>query len=271
MAPVLLHLSPHPDDEIAGAGATLMALRDAGWRIVNLACGLGRPEQAERRRREVEEACRRARFELRPCEPPLALSLGDDLAAAEDALVAVLAGVLAELAPAIVCAPSPHDGHHAHELVGRAARRALEALPGAAPPLWLWGVWADLPFPTLIVPFGRARLDELQHALAAHASELARLPLARLLEARAVLNAGVGPERVHGSGVAGDPSLELAELLCETVLTPAGWKLGAPRRLLAEAPLAPPSERPIGWWLSAESVHARLRREQALDDPPGRR
>jgi LmbE family N-acetylglucosaminyl deacetylase len=265
MTRTLLHLSPHPDDEVAGAAATLMALRDAGWRIVNLACGLGRPEQHVRRRAEVDEACRRARFELLPCEPPLAMSAGDDLAAAEDALVELLGSVLWDLEPALVCAPSPHDGHHAHELVGRAARRALEAHTGQAPPLWLWGIWADLPFPTLIVPFDRTRLAEIQHALAAHASELARLPLARLLVARAVLNAGVGEERVHGSGVASDPAVELAELLCEIVLTPAGWQLGAPRRFDAEAPLASPSARPIGWWLTAESVHARLRREIAED------
>ena len=67
--------------------ATLMALRDAGWRVVNLACGLGRPAQHQRRRAEVEEACRRAGFELLPCEPPLPLSAGDDLAAAEETLV----------------------------------------------------------------------------------------------------------------------------------------------------------------------------------------
>ena len=48
-----------------------------------------------------------------------------------------------------------------------------------------------------------------------------------MLEARAVLNAGVGEERVHGSGMTGDPAVELAELLCEVVLTPAGWRLGA--------------------------------------------
>jgi LmbE family N-acetylglucosaminyl deacetylase len=260
MTRTLLHLSPHPDDELAGAPATLMALRDAGWRVVNLACGLGRPEQHERRRAEVEEACRRAGFELRPCEPPLAMSADDDLAAAEDALVGVLASLLPELDPGLVCAPSPHDGHHAHELVGRAARRALEARADP-PPLWLWGVWADLPFPTLIVPFDRPRLAEIQHALAAHASEIARLPLDRLIEARAVLNAGVGEERVHGSGVPSDPAVELAELVCEVVLTPAGWRLGAARQLAAEAPLAAPSARPIGWWLTAESVHARLRRE----------
>ena len=78
-----------------------------------------------------------------------------------------------------------------------------------------------------------------------------------------MLNAGVGEERVHGSGIAGDPAVELAELLCEVVLTPAGWQLGAPRRFDAEAPLASPSARPIGWWLTAESLHARLRREAA--------
>jgi LmbE family N-acetylglucosaminyl deacetylase len=265
MTRTLLQLSPHPDDELAGIPATLMALRDAGWRIVNLACGLGRPEQHAQRRAELQEACRRAGFELLPCEPPLALSAGDDLAASEDALVRLLASVLPELDPALVCAPSPHDAHHAHELVGRAARRALEALPGPLPPLWLWGVWADLPFPTLVVPFDRPRLAEIQHALAAHASELARLPLDRLIEARAVLNAGVGEERVHGSGVPSDPAVELAELVCEVVLTPAGWRLGAPRRFAAEAPLAPPSARPIGWWLTAESAHARLRREAAND------
>ena len=41
---------------------------------------------------------------------------------------------------------------------------------------------------------------------------------------------------------------------------PGGWTLGSPRRFDAEAPLASASERPIGWWLEAESVHARLRR-----------
>ena len=151
MARTLLHLSPHPDDEVAGAPATLMALRDAGWQIVNVACGLGRRAQHQRRRAEVEEACRRAGFALLTCDPPLDLSAGDDLAAAEDALVALLAQLL-------VCAPSPHDGHHAHELVGRAALRAIEAYDARKPALWLWGIWADLPFPTLIAPFDQARL-----------------------------------------------------------------------------------------------------------------
>jgi LmbE family N-acetylglucosaminyl deacetylase len=261
MARMLLHLSPHPDDEVAGAPATLMALRDAGWRILNVACGLGRPAQHQRRRAEAEEACRRAGFDLLTCDPPLDLSAGDDLAAAEEALVELLAQLLFDAAPEIVCAPSPHDGHHAHELVGRAAVRAIEACEGRKPALWLWGIWADLPFPTLIAPFDQERLAEIRHALGAHESELARLPLDRLVEARAVLNAGVGEERVYGSGLAGDRAVELAELLCEVVAAPGGWQLGTARRFDAEAALGSASKRPIGWWLSAESVHSRLRRE----------
>jgi LmbE family N-acetylglucosaminyl deacetylase len=36
-----LLLSPHPDDELLGCPAHLFALRDAGWRIVNVALSLG--------------------------------------------------------------------------------------------------------------------------------------------------------------------------------------------------------------------------------------
>ena len=73
----------------------------------------------------------------------------------------------------LVVGPSPHDGHHGHEAVGRAARDALEAM--ADPPaLWLWGLWADLPHPTLLAGFGEARLEAARHVLAAHGGELER-------------------------------------------------------------------------------------------------
>ena len=87
----VLHLSPHPDDEVLGAGATLLGLREAGHRVINLACSLGRPEQQERRRAEVTEACRRAGFELIVHDPPLAL-LGVQLSDAADQLRALLDG-----------------------------------------------------------------------------------------------------------------------------------------------------------------------------------
>ena len=49
----VLHISPHPDDELVGAPATLMALRDAGHEVTNLALSLGRPEDHDRRRAAI--------------------------------------------------------------------------------------------------------------------------------------------------------------------------------------------------------------------------
>ena len=254
---IVVHLSPHPDDEAVGAPAALMALRDAGAQIVNVACGLGRPADHERRRAEVGEACARARFGLRILEPPLAISRGDNLVQAERVLTRALSELCDELDPAIVVSPSPHDGHHAHELVGRAVRNALA---GRTTAWWMWGIWADLPFPTLICPFGADRLAELRHVLAAHAGELVRNDVDRLLRARAEANASLAAERVFGSGVAADRDVAYAELICEAVSQDGGWLLGSPRRLDPAAPLAPPSTRAIGWWIDAESVHDRFRR-----------
>ncbi|HEY2637780.1 MAG TPA: PIG-L family deacetylase, partial [Solirubrobacteraceae bacterium] len=141
----VLHLAPHPDDEAVGAPATLLGLVAAGHDVVNLACSLGRPADQVRREAEAREACARAGFALEIVRPPPATSRGDDLAAAQAALTAAIAARLDGVD--LVVGPSPHDGHHGHEVVGRAAR---DAVPGAARPprLWLWGVWADLPLPT---------------------------------------------------------------------------------------------------------------------------
>src|SRR6266704_1574556 len=78
----ILHVTPHPDDELIGAPATMMALRDAGHRIISLYCTFGAREP-DRREAEAEEASRRARFEYQRLDPPAAISRRDDLATAE--------------------------------------------------------------------------------------------------------------------------------------------------------------------------------------------
>ena len=233
----VVHLSPHPDDELMGAGATLLRLRDAGHRIVNVACSLGRrPERRERRRAELVEACARAGFELLVVD---GLDRVAELVADAD----------------LVVAPSPHDGHPWHEAVGRAARDALAE--DDAPRLWLWGLWADLPLPTLFVGFGDDELTRATHALRAHAGELARNDYAALLRARAIAARVQGAERVFGFGAPGR-SVAYAELLTETAYAGGEWWAGAAREPDPAAPLAPvPRERPLGWWLDAPSFRAR--------------
>lgn len=228
MTLAVLALAPHPDDEVLGAGATLLALRDAGHRVTVACVPPSAPERAE----EVREACRRAGFALTFDDP---------------------GGVEADL----LVAPSPADGHPAHEAVGRWARDAARA---RGVPLWLWGLWADLPLPTLYVPFDGERLAELRGVLSAHASQLARNDYLSLLDARGVCGRVLGSERVFGFGSgAALPREPYAEVLCEIL---PGDRLGAARVLDPGDPLAAAASPgpPVGAWLDAPSVRTKFGR-----------
>jgi LmbE family N-acetylglucosaminyl deacetylase len=264
MSPTVLSVSPHPDDELIGAGATLMALRDAGWRVVNLACSLGRPDDRSRRLAELTEACRLARFDLviRERLPPIGSD--DDLGLAQRVLSSAIvdaldgAGAGEGAGAGLIVGPSPHDCHHGHEVVGRAVRDAIEAR-GEPAQVMFWGLWGDLPLPNLLVPFSAARLAEIQLALAAHAGELERNRFDRLVESRAAVHSVLGPERVFGFGTRGSDH-QYAELLTNVSWSSEEpWRLTAPRELDASQPLAPGDGPDIGWLLHAPSVRSMSR------------
>ncbi len=249
----VLHVSPHPDDELVGAPATLMALRDAGHDVVNLALSLGRPDDHDRRRSEVEEACERARFRLAITEPPIAMSATDDRDAAEER-VRWQVGMALDGAepPDLVVGPSPHDVHHAHELTGRAIRDVLAARDDP-PAWWMWAIWGDLPFPTIVTTFDDARAAEIEQALSAHEGEMARADHRVHVEARGRLTAVTAAEKVFGFGA---PALAAprAEVVTEVVRHDGQWLLGAPRALDAARPLGKPIPRPVTTWLEAPSA-----------------
>ena len=204
----VLHLSPHPDDEVLGAGATLLGLRDAGHRIINLACSLGRPDQHERRRAEVTDACERAGFELVIHDPPLALSLDDDAFAARKLLGATVERLIAEERVDLLISPDRDDAHHAHKTVAAVARTAGVTW-------WTWGLWRDLARPTIFSPFGEGRLAQLQHVLAAHRGEVDRNDYHDLLRSRAISARILGAERVFGFGSERRADEPYAELLAD--------------------------------------------------------
>jgi LmbE family N-acetylglucosaminyl deacetylase len=255
MSRCALSVSPHPDDELIGAGATLMALRDAGWRVINLACSLGRSRDRARRRAELTEACRLAGFELLIPDGLPPIGGDDDLALAQQALSAAIVDALDSSGAELIVGPSPHDGHHGHEVVGRAIRDAAETRAESTHVLF-WGLWSDLPLPNVLVPFDAERLNEIWRALAAHAGELARNRFDRLVESRAAANAVLGPERVFGFGTHGADHT-YAELLTE-VTRSAGepWRLTTPRELDAAQPPARADGPEIGWWLHLRSVRS---------------
>lgn len=251
----VLHFSPHPDDETIAAPATLLALAAAGWEVVNIAVGLGGPHQHEERGRAVVEACARMGWRLECLDPPAAISANNDLAAAEQRLIGEFGQLIKREQPQLVIAPSPHDRHHDHEVVARALIKALEAMQ-APPVLWMWGFWADLPFPTLVTSFDEEVLQRVQYGLAAHEGEIQRNNYPQAVKARAALNAILGAERVFGFGA---PGLDIpyAELLTE-VQYQSGWKLGQPRLLDAGTVLTAPSEIDITPWLKGLSLTSRF-------------
>jgi LmbE family N-acetylglucosaminyl deacetylase len=214
MPPAALHVSPHPDDEVLGCGATLIALRVAGWRVVNLACGLGRPADRERRRAELEGSLAALDLEGVVADPPVAMSAGDDLAAAEARVAGLVRAAAAGLGAQLILSPHPEDGHPAHAVVGRAVARS-----GAGPRWWAWGLWRDVPAPNRLVPYGEAAMARLATALECHAGELERNRYRDLLPARARVQAVLGSERVLGFGSGPASAEPFADLLEDRVRT----------------------------------------------------
>jgi LmbE family N-acetylglucosaminyl deacetylase len=256
----VLHVSPHPDDELIGAPATLMALRDAGYVIANLACSLGAAGDAPRRLAELEEACRRAGFEHLVVGHPLTNErharqpVRDE---AERRLAGEIAAVLDERAFDLVVGPSPHDRHPGHEIVGRAVRAALERRPHPSR-WWMWGLWGELPFPTTVVTYGHARRREIFTALEAHGGELERNDYRVLVAGRARAASVLAAELVFGFG-SGGLKRPFAETTSEVVREGGLWLLGAARMLDPEDPFPPPTQIELDWWLHGRSAADGLR------------
>jgi LmbE family N-acetylglucosaminyl deacetylase len=257
----VLHISPHPDDEVLGAGATLLILRSHGWDVTTLACSFGRPEQAGRRRAELLDACARAGFQLRETAGEIPISASADLGAAQKHLAAEFRRALMEHQPSLLVGPSPHDGHHGHEVVGRAMIDAIESLPRPSRPrVWLWELWALLPVPTLYVAVPADVMALATSVLEAHQGELERNDYRQALKARAQLAAVLGFERVFGWGSEA-PRVEYAEVLTEILSDQhPGWVLAKPRMLAPDAPLdhARPSAVDIGSWLVRPTIRQEM-------------
>jgi hypothetical protein len=122
----------------------------------------------------------------------------------------------------------------------------------------MWGIWADLPLPTILAGFGEERLERARDVLRAHAGEVARNDYVALLGARAVAGRVLGVERVFGAGSAGGDR-RYADLLTEAFFRDGEWWAGAPREPDLLDPLAPvPADRPLGWWMHEPSFGRRL-------------
>ncbi len=253
MSPTVVHVAPHPDDEALGCPGALLHLLDRGWEVVSVIASLGFPHQWERRRAEFEEASRRANFLPVFLEPPLGISLDDDLARATERVASELPGIMSTYGASVVVSPSPHDVHHGHEAVARGVQRALGSLPPTVR-WWMWGIWGDLPAPNVFYPFGEPALVRMLHILEAYEGELERNDYRRLLRGRALTSAVLGSERVFGFGAASASSLPYAEVLTEVRMVGRRW-MASQAHQLDEGPLLDEQFTiDLTAWLEAPSV-----------------
>jgi hypothetical protein len=186
------------------------------------------------------------------------MSTGDDYALASRRLAEIVQREMDDLQPQIVLSPSPHDRHHAHELVARAILDTLAQRSGISPPWWMWGLWNTLALPTLATAFDSNRLEEIHAALSSHQGELSRNDYRRFVTARAEMNASVGPELLFGFGAAAPAGVRYVELLTEVVRNGDRWLLGKGRWLRPQQPLADPSPVELNRWLSQPSETAQF-------------
>ncbi|MFL6146525.1 MAG: PIG-L deacetylase family protein [Pseudonocardiaceae bacterium] len=248
-----LHLSPHPDDEAIGCPVALLKLKDSGWAVINVVLTQGSPGQESRRRAEAEEAGRRADLGLLFPDPPFS-----DISRNFDKLRKLIADLLVATDAALVISPSPHDGHYSHEAVGRATQLALEESPRPVT-WWMWGIWADLPLPTVLVPISAAEIEHALIVLDAYQEEVRRNDYRRLVQGRAMANAILGPERIFGFGSSSVEHVSLAELITEARYCSGRWRSGPPRILTREHILSNSGfSRDITLWVRAPSVRERL-------------
>jgi LmbE family N-acetylglucosaminyl deacetylase len=253
VAPTILHVAPHPDDEAVGCPGALLHLLDRGWNVVSLIASLGFSGQRERRRAEAEDAAVRAGFQPVFLDPPLNLDLDGDLALATRRVATELPNLVEELEASIVVSPSPHDVHHAHEAVGRGVQRAMAALPPTVR-WWMWGVWGDLPAPNVYYGYDAAVLDRALHILDAYAGELERNDYRPFLSGRAAANAVMGSERVFGFGSPLATNNPYAELLTE-VRRIDGRFLASEPHMLDEGPFPDAGfDLDLTPWLESPSV-----------------
>lgn len=251
----ILVISPHPDDEVIGAGATLLKLRDAGFRIVNLAVGLGGPDQHERRRAELTEACARLGFTLIiPDELP-GISRDDDLAKAQTYLTELITKTRRVIKPKLIVSPVIHDMHHGHEVVARAVRDSV-VNRGVGARWWMYKIWGHLERPTLYSAFEQDKLDAVTEALEAHQGENDRNDYRKMVAGFAMANPGWGSERIFGLGSSTASEQPYAELLTEVIYRKGSWLEGRHRVLNANHPFASAiTNKDLSHWLNSPSPY----------------
>jgi LmbE family N-acetylglucosaminyl deacetylase len=204
-APTVLFFAPHPDDETIIGGLALRLLREARWKIIDIAVTLGRkPERQLERLAELKNACQYLGFALQPAAPRGLENVNPSTRAKDPAawsgMVEVIAKILEQHRPKVVFFPHEFDwnGTHigTHFLVMDALKRAGD-LECYAVETEFWG---QMQTPNLLVEYPENDLADILASTSFHVGEVKRNPYHLSLPAWMQDNVRRGSELVGGQG-----------------------------------------------------------------------
>jgi LmbE family N-acetylglucosaminyl deacetylase len=207
-APVALIFSPHPDDEVIVGGWALRLLRQARWRIVNVAVTHGSNRQRQAARwSELTACCKCIGFDLVTPAASGLEGVNPKVRAGEPdrwrAMVGKIAEVLAKLQPRAIFYPHESDWNSTHIGTHHLVVDALATLPAAFECSAIeTEFWAPMPRPNILVESSPEDLAALVTALTWHVGEVQRNPYHLTLPAWMMDNVRRGGEWVGGQGQA---------------------------------------------------------------------
>jgi len=226
-APVALIFSPHPDDEVIIGGLALRLMRQAGWKVINIAVtqGSNKERQAERWQ-ELKQCCDCIGFGLEATGPcglervTLKTRQTDNIY--WTSMVHVIAGILKKHQPKAIFFPHELDWNSAHIGTHFLVMDALQHMPAD---FTCHSVetefWGQMPSPNLTVELGPVELGDLITALTFHVGEVKRNPYHLSLPAWMMDNVRRGGELVGGQGGAAP------DFVFATLYRLRQWKEGA--------------------------------------------
>jgi len=214
----VVYCAPHPDDECLVGGLALRLKLEAGARVTDIAITLGSDvTQKERRRRELECACRALGFDLVvpvTADGPLGFDrvykkTRDNEPDEWEEKVRILSEIFDREKPDVVFAPHDDDFNTTHVgthyLAFEALGEYIEKNDLGPLPLVETEFWHQLAAPNLMVGLTPETVATQLVAATEHAGEMIRNPYHLLHAGRLMDGVRRGSEVVGGQGAAAQP------------------------------------------------------------------
>jgi LmbE family N-acetylglucosaminyl deacetylase len=215
-APTVLYFAPHPDDETIIGGFALRLLREAKWKVIDVAITLGsNRERKAARLQELRNACQFLGFGLEPAAPNGLDNVRPATRASDGAawshMTSVISAILEKHRPKVIFLPHEMDWNGTHIGVHWLVIDALKAARGVQCYLVETEFWGQMQSPNLMVEYTAGDVADLIAATSFHVGEVNRNPYHVLIPAWMMDNVRRGAELVGGQGGAA-PSFLFAQL-----------------------------------------------------------